>query len=153
MAKPRPATRWDNLRPRYRARLEAAGITRDLYLSGASLSGARGHAATPERPERAEHHPERYGQYTQRRVIRNAPTVQQVYDYAITLFTDGIIQGIILRFDALKVRNNIEIADAEIRGIMYAGDLDTWRQLASEQKAFSYAIWVGTHRANPFWYH
>ena len=54
---------WESLSPAYRARLERGGITRQDYLSGVSLSGARGHAKTPERPERAEKHPERYREY------------------------------------------------------------------------------------------
>lgn len=54
---------WESLSPAYRSRLERGGITRQDYLSGASLSGARGHKATPERPERADRNPERYKEY------------------------------------------------------------------------------------------
>lgn len=54
---------WDNLSPAYRARLERGGITRQDYLSGGSLSRVRGHAKTPERPERAEQNPEKYKDY------------------------------------------------------------------------------------------
>lgn len=58
-----PRSSWESLSPSYRARLERGGITRQDYLSGASLSGARGHKATPERPERAEKNPEKYKDY------------------------------------------------------------------------------------------
>lgn len=44
---------WGALSENYRKRLERGGITKQAYESGASLSSARGHAATPERPERA----------------------------------------------------------------------------------------------------
>lgn len=44
---------WGALSENYRKRLERGGITKQAYESGASLSAARGHAATPERPERA----------------------------------------------------------------------------------------------------
>jgi len=47
----------DSLTPAYRRRLERGGVTRKEYESGASLSGARGHAATPERPTRADNKP------------------------------------------------------------------------------------------------
>lgn len=41
---------WGDISSNYRTRLERAGITRESYESGASLSAARGHANTPERP-------------------------------------------------------------------------------------------------------
>ena len=43
---------WESLSGPYRKRLEKAGITRRDYESGASLQRARGHAETPEHPER-----------------------------------------------------------------------------------------------------
>ncbi|MFD9893704.1 hypothetical protein ACFWY9_30530 [Amycolatopsis sp. NPDC059027] len=41
---------WDSLSDNYRKRLERHGITREHYRRGASLSAARGHKNTPERP-------------------------------------------------------------------------------------------------------
>jgi hypothetical protein len=41
---------WDALSPAYRTRLERGGITKRQYEAGAKLSGARGHAETPEHP-------------------------------------------------------------------------------------------------------
>jgi len=54
---------WDALSPAYRARLVRGGIDRRGYESGRSLSAARGHAATPERPGRAEGRPSLYRAY------------------------------------------------------------------------------------------
>ena len=54
---------WAALSPAYRTRLERGGITRELYEQGWSLSAARGHAATPERPSRAQGQPARYRGY------------------------------------------------------------------------------------------
>jgi hypothetical protein len=54
---------WDALSAGYRKRLQSAGITRRQYESGASLEKARGHAETPERPERAEKNPTKYAKY------------------------------------------------------------------------------------------
>lgn len=57
------ARNWDALSESYRERLERGGITRAEYQAGASVSAARGHAATPERPSRAEANPEKYAAY------------------------------------------------------------------------------------------
>lgn len=57
---------WDSLNPTYRRRLERRGITGSGYESGASLAGARGHARTPERPDRADRRPD-YAAYRARR--------------------------------------------------------------------------------------
>jgi hypothetical protein len=60
---------WNALSGAYRRRLEKAGVTRKAYESGGSLAKARGHAKTPERPERAEQprNRERYKEYRQKR--------------------------------------------------------------------------------------
>lgn len=60
---------WDALSATYRQRLERGGITRSAYEAGASLSAARGHAATPERPGAATAHPERYQAYLFKRDV------------------------------------------------------------------------------------
>lgn len=44
---------WDGLGNSQRTRYQRAGISRRDYESGISLSAARGHGQTPERPERA----------------------------------------------------------------------------------------------------
>jgi len=58
---------WDSLSAMYRRRLEKNGIGRTSYQAGVPLSGARGHAGTPERPERAERKPDSYRGYLRRR--------------------------------------------------------------------------------------
>jgi len=61
MARPR---NWDALSPAYRARLQRNGITRQAYVSGASVKDARGHKATPEHGLRdAAKNPQRYQEY------------------------------------------------------------------------------------------
>ncbi|MGI8309036.1 hypothetical protein [Saccharopolyspora hattusasensis] len=57
---------WNSLSDAYRRRLERGGISRQAYESGASLSKARGHAATPERPADARRNPGRYADYLAR---------------------------------------------------------------------------------------
>lgn len=39
---------WDSLSSAYKKRLQSNGITKAEYSKGASIAGARGHAATPE---------------------------------------------------------------------------------------------------------
>jgi hypothetical protein len=63
-----PSRSWDALSETYRRRLQRAGMSRRLYESGASLQSARGHAATPERPDRAEKNATVYSKYIRARV-------------------------------------------------------------------------------------
>lgn len=65
-SKRRTNAAWDGLKPATRRRYERNGVTRASYVRGDSLSAARGHARTPERPERAAKHPERYTAYLNR---------------------------------------------------------------------------------------
>jgi hypothetical protein len=64
---------WNLLSANYRRRLERAGINRQRYDAGESLSKARGHAKTPERPERALKRPDRYPEYIRKRT-RTGPS-------------------------------------------------------------------------------
>ncbi|QUH03825.1 hypothetical protein HUO13_26105 [Saccharopolyspora erythraea] len=57
---------WESLSDAYRRRLERGGISRQAYESGASLSAARGHRSTPERPADAVRNPGRYAEYLAR---------------------------------------------------------------------------------------
>lgn len=63
----RTAAQWQSLSGSYRSRLERAGISQSDYIRGIPLSGARGHARTPERPATAERNPGRYQQYLSNR--------------------------------------------------------------------------------------
>lgn len=65
-----PRRAWDSLSESYRRRLERSGISADDYAAGSSLKKARGHGTTPERPERAFRHPDRYSEYLRRRVTK-----------------------------------------------------------------------------------
>lgn len=57
---------WDDLSPKYRARLERGGITRSTFAT-ADKSAARGHKATPEHPQEAILKPHKYERYVQDR--------------------------------------------------------------------------------------
>jgi len=58
---------WSSLTPGYRARLERNGISESDYESGVSISSARGHARTPERPSQARDNPKQFPLYQQER--------------------------------------------------------------------------------------
>jgi hypothetical protein len=61
---------WSSLTPAYRRRLERAGITPEQFAEGVSRKAARGHAMTPERPQRAFRNPDKFSEYLRRRVQR-----------------------------------------------------------------------------------
>jgi hypothetical protein len=63
VAKERTAAQWEALKESTRKRYTGKGITQADYMSGRSLSAARGHAATPEHPERALKRPSLYSGY------------------------------------------------------------------------------------------
>jgi len=62
---------WLSLSQATRRRYERAGITPATYEAGVDLRAARGHATTPERPERAARSPERYSSYLNRNKRRH----------------------------------------------------------------------------------
>lgn len=61
---------WRDLSPAYRRRMEKHGLNSRNWgtkRGDALRTVARGHGATPERPERAAKHPDKYSRYVQRR--------------------------------------------------------------------------------------
>lgn len=61
---------WDQLSPDYRRRMKRNGITREIWGTPTAIAkrqSARGHSATPERPERAVRNPGRYTGYLESR--------------------------------------------------------------------------------------
>lgn len=66
-----PRKAWRLLSDAYRKRLLRHGIDQKLYESGASLSQARGHRATPEHPQ--EVNPTKHARYVNTRAERAFP--------------------------------------------------------------------------------
>jgi hypothetical protein len=65
---------WETLSAPYRKRLQRHGITKSQYENGRPLSGARGHAATPEHGlKSARKHPKKYGDYIRKRSVPEGP--------------------------------------------------------------------------------
>jgi hypothetical protein len=71
---------WDQLSPAYRQRLERSGYTSRDYAANKPRTAARGHAHTPEHPNRA--HPVKHKEYLERKANpkpkgRKPPTREQ----------------------------------------------------------------------------
>jgi hypothetical protein len=73
---------WNALSPTYRKRLEKAGISQADYAAGTSISGARGHLHTPERPSQVN--PSKHGGYLQRRDALIQQVVRKKHYYFST---------------------------------------------------------------------
>jgi hypothetical protein len=79
---------WESLSRPYRERLARRGITKSQYEHGRPLSGARGHAATPEHGLRdARRNPVKYGDYIRKRSVPATTVPQNVIDAAHALNT------------------------------------------------------------------
>jgi len=148
------ARKWSSLSADYRARLERGGISRREYESGASLKAARGHKATPERPERAAKNPAKYVEYRKRQAVKKVKakgplTGRQVND-AIRKIAKraGFDAGeLIAALGTLEARQDYvagwDIANAEwkVSGTSYYGRqrLDDFEQAFPElEKAIGY---------------
>lgn len=155
---------WDALSDSYRARLNRAGITRESYLSGAPLRGARGHAATPEHPREAVRHPERFREYVGRRA--------SLRDRAKRATREFINTGPVTRFDIPETDRRIDAvrnptildllgsaSDSERREYGHIG-----AQTGNEDERFDIAppgiregsewwVMIDGKPQNPFWYH
>lgn len=67
---------WESLSPGYRNRLERGGVTKSSYERGESITSARGHERTPERPSLSN--PQHYPQYhSERQRLINAVMVRK----------------------------------------------------------------------------
>jgi len=152
----RTLDKWNALRPAYRARLERAGITRERYLSGEPLSSARGHARTPERPERAERHPERYPEYTRARPVPIETFRDQVGLYASGMLFNAYRKGIITQLDLEEVARIVSVTPRRTLSMMLNAGLDDWRDYASRGDTFMTVYYTLNGKrigVNPFFYH
>lgn len=163
------ARNWDALKPSYRRRLIRKGVTREDYESGVTLSAARGHGQTPERPERAyrnEQSRERYREYLGRR--------QRVYDHVSGVLKEGVYRDVITRLDlervgeliahanghALRVMSNITLPELQQEASMQtprslrARYRDGYRSTRSDGLAPApWWVLMDGRWLNPFWYH
>jgi hypothetical protein len=158
----RSAETWDALSSAYRKRLERSGITRERYLSGDPLTGARGHAKTPEHPERAYRKPGKYPEYVQKRTGKAPPRFsdQVVTDRVKKILMDEFMAGRLERIDITTIAENVRMMDTQTRIEVMGMTGDEYRDRARAQvpkgkrkpPAWFYQDGTGTW-VNPFWYH
>jgi len=160
MSRQRTSAQWDLLRPTYRARLERKGITRQAYVSGANLSAARGHAATPEKPHLAQRNPQRYAAYIAR---KTNPTVEGTTDHIVNIVTRGYNNGEVLDFSSngrdnegkvdfsgYFIRDNIRHATMEELELM---NLFSFRELQAAAQREALLKLAGEEYSRAFFYH
>lgn len=158
---------WEALNPRYHARLESAGYTREDYLANRSRKWARGHRHTPERPERAYKHPERYQEYLERHppprgggIIggitheERGTLFDRRWDELVQLLQLGKRLGGIDKLDRMTLEYAIFNAPPTLFRYMETLTIEQWRDFGrtpftgpgSDQ-------WEGVEILNPFFYH
>jgi hypothetical protein len=151
---------WDSLSNNYRERLSRGGVTRGQYESGASLSRARGHGATPEHPREAYKRPERYSGYIRKRESRPLPgETPEDAAYSLNMARDNAYRntvgrlGSYIKFNADIVRVNVYGGigtDGEDRIGMSLSQA-VWTSHADAEELRSRA--EEQYRGNPWWYH
>lgn len=146
---------WDTLSESYRKRLKGAGVTRRQYESGKSLAKARGHARTPEHPERARKHPEKYREYIKKRQRPGGgitPEGPSDKDQAYANFRNQMQDY--LGYDDNTVRESIyELMNSEQLSWTVIADAEAIRARASIQDATSFHRMFGIADRNVWWYH
>lgn len=151
---------WNALSPRYKQRLARHGITEQRYLTGEPLTGARGHARTPEHPGRAT--PAKYPEYVSKRtgVPVHVPTNAELERHFRETLIQGFIAGDIERIDVTHLQEYLPLLNTQQRIEMMGTDLESWRDKARIQQpkgrktpARKWFVRVGDHWENPFWYH
>jgi hypothetical protein len=110
---------WEGISPAYRARLERGGITRQAYESGAKVTAARGHGATPEHPRDAVKRPERFPAYQARSTAaQRRAAYQHMLSFKDWLETNDPIKWLEFNEDSIAARIGVGMTDQEIdRGI------------------------------------
>ncbi len=152
---------WAELSTAYRRRLERAGISSSSYESGASLQGARGHAATPERPARAERNATVYARYIRARVkpmrvatregvrIVTVPAVRDrsdvgTYDNAVKNMLGGV--NPMRRYGQEAGVNLASFDGATIQGFIGASDELQTLSLLTDEKELTARYYTGELR-------
>lgn len=163
MATRKTVADWDRLSPAYKQRLLNHGYTLQDYLTGASRQSARGHARTPERPERAARNPARFPEYVAKRVTDYSNLRQRILSKA----EPYIRMNAPRRFDIGEVEFNVDHASPDTLRLMDSITMEEWFVYASvaaggtrDEKQrilsgweFAYYDDTSNSYVNPFWYH
>lgn len=163
-SRPRTIARWDALSVRQRSRYLRAGITREQYVAGVSLSSARGHRETPEHPERVRGREQEFGAYLAR--ARNRITRERrerLINKIAPLLRDHIdIRG---QYDYRQIESGVWHMSPATFTIAEKMSLDDWLDMSQIGASWrhrddilmdwDYAYYDDetAHWINPFWYH
>jgi hypothetical protein len=151
---------WGQLSPAYRDRLARAfqrqGISRETvrakYNRGTlgPVTSARGHAKTPERPERASRNPQKYREYINKRTIidrgplnKRALALQHIRTKIAHYYKYN---------DSTVVANVNAMSGSELDWTLRA-DTESIRARASIQHAGYAPWWTDPDKSNPWFYH
>lgn len=151
------ARNWRDLSPSYRQRLLSNGISKQDYEKGISLSAARGHGKTPERPERASRSPERFQDYLGKRSESGSQNAdgsgvsraQWARRYVRNLDRE---LGHKDKYNRRAIIERTQIKDPDNPRYIPTEDL-IWGATASEPELITRISGYSGHRINPFYYH
>ena len=157
------AKQWGQLSASYRDRLargfQRQGLSRTQvrgrYNRGTlgPVTAARGHARTPERPERATRWPERYREYIAKRETVQAQPPRQPSKRVQALTHIRTKLAHYYKYnDATVVANVNAMTDTELDWTLRA-NTESLRARASVQHAGYASWWTDPERSNPWFYH
>ena len=155
---------WESLSEPYRKRLARYGITKSQYVNGRPLSGARGHAATPEHGlKSARKNPRKYGDYIRKRSVpKPSPTVSKSAEdeaYALNAARDAAFLNIHGKLHTyFKYQRNTVLANVYGGTTSESGPVPgmslaeaRWSANADTEELRSHA--TPQYTGNPWWYH
>jgi hypothetical protein len=161
-----PAKTWSQLTPGYRQRIARAvssqtGLSqkqiRERYNRGTlgSLSAARGHAKTPERPTRARRNPQRYTEYLAKRqnITGGSPTPPVFSKRLRAVDHIELLLGDYHKFRLANVIQSVNrMTDSELDWTLNA-DTEDIRHRASAQVPGHDPWLADAGTRNPWFYH
>jgi hypothetical protein len=157
---------WESLSDAYRKRLARHGITKSQYENGRPLSGARGHAATPEHGlKSAKRNPKKYGDYIRKRSVPSAPsapspgTAGEDEAYELNAARDAAFINIHSRLHTyFKYQRTTVLANVYGGSTSESGGVPgmslaeaRWSANADTEELRSHA--TPQYTGNPWWYH
>lgn len=139
---------WESLSPAYRQRLQRNGISPAQYRAGESLSKARGHAKTPERPARASKNPEKYPEYIEKRsYAKPRPLIRDELEQRV-MARKRRLWGAVFKFRDRASDKNVRINPAtkrpptvsDLQHLLSISD-SAWDELAASQDKRWAILW------------
>jgi hypothetical protein len=127
-------------------------------MAGVSLSSARGHATTPERPERAFAEKNLSRREYEAYRGRSTQLRERATEHVTSVLIQGAVDRIVKRLDIERVEHMMSLASPIMLRQMLRMDLEDLQNMASFQApprgvVQDWFVIVNGHWINPFWYH